>query len=630
VYTTFLVPHFEKGGLGGILQNLIHYQIQAQYPESHLLEVSCTIPNPNPKGQQLAMPAWIPGSYMIRDFAKNVVTLRAESQGTFVPVSMIDKSTWICDPVSGPLTLYYQVYCGDLAPRGAHVDNTHVFFNGSRVFLKVLGFEELPCRVDIVRPESSVYNHWRVATAMTRGIHTAHYEFGHYTAENYDELIDHPVEIGEFEVHPFKACGIQHEIIVTGKQKADINQLCTDVQKICEYQIQFFGEPVPLGNNGSSYVFLLTLLEGGYGGLEHRASCVLHARRENLPKSGESRVSDGYQSLLGLFSHEYFHTWNVKRIKPEAFLPYNLTQENYTKQLWIFEGITSYYDELTLIRTKRISLETYLEIVSRVISDVLSSPGRLKQTLEQSSFEAWTKFYKPDENTQNASISYYTKGSLVALALDLTIRRETNNQCSLDAIMKALWKEYGLQNKGLPEGAFEALANRVSGCNLKPFFDQALRSTEDLALTELFVWVGIQCQFHPRVSIEELGGKNLEPGENENAITRPLLEIKLKTGVVDAQIAYVWSGSSAEAAGIAANDLIIAVNGFKVDRARFESVIGSYSVGEEITIHAFRRDELMIFKVTLRASSLQRCVLKVMDTRDERQSLYLNDWLEIV
>lgn len=627
------------------MTNPIQYQVRPTYPETHLLDVTCIIDDPNPEGQIVALPAWIPGSYLIRDFSRHIVSLKAEANGQSVSIQMLDKNTWKCDPTSGPLLLSYQVYAYDLTPRGAYVDNTQAFFNGSRIFLQVQGREDVACVVDIQKPVSKIYHHWRVATSLPLGsgsspdkswtressfreaslateVQNLSGELYQYHAENYADLIDHPVQMGDFSVATFKACGVPHELVVFGKQTGDIERLCKDLATICEHHIQFFALPAPMDR----YVFLLTVLGDGYGGLEHRFSSALQCRRDNFPKVNDPGVSSEYRTLLGLFSHEYFHAWNIKRIKPSAFTPYQLGRENYTRQLWIFEGITSYYDELALVRTKIISKENYLELLAHTLTAVALTPGRLKQTLEQSSFEAWTKFYKPDENSPNANISYYTKGALVALALDLLIRQETAQRCSLDDVMRACWQHYGLTGQGLPEGAFEDLAIKVSGCNLSSFFDKALRSTEDLLIEPLFEPVGVELIWTQPISLDEAGGRRPQ-APNERFKNRPALDVKLKSIGLDAQLVYVIEGGTAQLAGLAPNDVIIAVNDLKVDRARLETIIANYEIGDVVTIHAFRRDELMTFKVMLQGSRLKIATLAISPTISETQQKCLDAWL---
>jgi predicted metalloprotease with PDZ domain len=586
----------------------IVYEIQLRSPEKHLFDVYCHIPMPNSEGQKVSLPVWIPGSYLIRDFAKHVVTLSAyDANGKKCAVKMLDKTTWHIEPVVGPLTIFYQIYAFDLTPRGAYVDTTRAFFNGSRVFLQVAGFAEAPCELKIDLPLEGVYQKWRIASSMSQQQDALDKKV-YYTARNYAELIDHPVEIGEFEVIPFEVCSVPHQLVVIGKQQSDLKRVVADLTKICEHHIRFYGEPAPM----EKYVFLMTVLEAGYGGIEHRASSVIHCRRDELPKRNQAGTSEAYCNLLGLLSHEYFHTWLVKRIMPAVFTDYDLTKENYTRQLWIFEGITSYYDELALVRSNLISKDQYLTLLSANMTRVFSGTGRFKQTLEHSSFEAWTRFYKPDENTPNATVSYYAKGAWVALGLDLLLRQKTQNECSLDTLMQALWQQYGLQERGLPEGRFEELAMEVSGCDLKGFFNLALRSTEELILDELLAMVGITVKSHAIASVEELNGK-MSPRAVKEPEERAFLGASIKWYGTEAILSQVYENEAAELAGLAAGDILLAVNGFKVEKNNVDALFRRYHLGETVKIHAFRRGELMTFTLVLKASTMKNYILSFME-----------------
>ena len=290
-------------------------------------------------------------------------------------------------------------------------------------------------------------------------------------ATSYDELIDRPVLMGELSIGRFEVAETEHIFAIAGRHDADLERLERDMQQACSFHADFFGTVLPM----SRYVFLIIVMNEGYGGLEHGNSAALICNRDQLPRSGQTRIMSGYRDFLGLVSHEYFHLWNIKRIRPEPFLPYALDQEAYTRQLWVFEGITSYYDDLALLRSKLITLEAYLELLGRNLTGVYRSQGRRCQTLEESSFDAWIKFYKPDENSPNAVVSYYSKGAMVALALDLELRLQSGGRCSLDEVMQVAWRKYGhAASSGLPEGGFEHLAEEVSGLNLAEFFKQAL------------------------------------------------------------------------------------------------------------------------------------------------------------
>ncbi len=381
---------------------------------------------PDPAGQVFSLPAWIPGSYMIREFARNIVRIRAEADGVPCALEKLDKHTWRAAAVRGArvLSVHYQVYAWDLSVRTAHLDTTHGFFNGTSVFLAVAGRSDAPCVVTIERPEGEIGRDWKLVTALPpeHGRPGQACRFGRFRAADYDELIDHPVEMGRFTLARFEAAGVPHDIALTGRHDCDLERLCADLRRVCEWQIALFGTPAPV----DYYVFLTMVVGEGYGGLEHRASTALICSRAELPWKGMEGLPEGYKSFLGLCSHEYFHTWNVKRIKPAAFTPYDLARENHTRLLWAFEGFTSYYDDLALVRSGVIGIDDYLGLLGKTIANVLRGSGRLKQSVAESSFDAWTKYYRQDENAPNAIVSYYAKGALIALALDLQLRAGTD------------------------------------------------------------------------------------------------------------------------------------------------------------------------------------------------------------
>ena len=568
----------------------IHYVVFPAHPAAHRFEVRCVVESPDPTGQRFALPAWIPGSYLIRDFARNIVSIRAEADGKPVALEKIDKHTWRAASLKQPaaLTVVIEVYAWDLSVRGAHFDETHAFFNGTGTFLRVIGQEDAPCLVDIQPPEGERYKDWRVATAMTpaqaggdrRGKAKRH-GFGLYCAENYDELIDHPVEMGHFSHATFEACGVPHEVVITGRHDCDMSRLCRDLKRICEWQIRFFGEPAPM----SRYVFLVTAVGNGYGGLEHRASTALLCSRNDLPFAGMSGLPEGYRTFLGLCSHEYFHTWNVKRIKPAAFTPYDLERENYTTLLWAFEGFTSYYDDLALLRSGAIELKDWLDLMAKTISNVLRTPGRLKQSLAESSFDAWSKFYRPDENTPNAVVSYYAKGALFALALDLTLRAKTDGRVALDDVMRALWERHGKTGIGVGEDDIRRIAEECSGLKLKRLFADGVSGTHDLPLRKLLAPFGVDLTLEVTAA-----AKTPSLGVKINAEANVANEIRLAT---------VFDGGAAQTAGLAAGDALVAVDGLRVTPSTLDKLLARHQPGDTVRIHAFRRDELMEFTVRL-------------------------------
>jgi len=495
----------------------VDYRLVPLRPEAHLFQVTCTVTDPDPAGQRFALPTWIPGSYMIREFAKNIVRIEASAGGKAVGLTQIDKATWQADkvPAGTALSVTMEVYAWDLSVRGAHLDASHGFFNGTSVFLCALGQEDRPCRVELVKPQGKAY------AALARGESlpvakgekgemrgaAALYGFGRYRAADYDELIDHPVEMGKFALGHFEAAGVPHELAITGRvPNLDMARLEADLARVCAAQIRMF-EPRAGKAPFERFLFLITALGDGYGGLEHRDSTALICKRDDLPAVGEpaGKVSEGYGNFLGLASHEYFHSWNVKRMKPAAFTPYDLNREGHTTLLWAFEGITSYYDDLALVRSGLIDEKRYLGLLAKTITGVLRGNGRTKQTLADSSFDAWTKYYRQDENSPNSIVSYYTKGSLVALGLDLQIRAETQGKKSLDDVMRALWKSFGKDfyaetngaskaPRGLDENGFVAAVMASTGVDVSKFVKRYVDGVEDVPLADLYRDFGVNLE----------------------------------------------------------------------------------------------------------------------------------------
>jgi predicted metalloprotease with PDZ domain len=595
----------------------IRYAIVPARPEAHLFRVTCTVVDPDPAGQQFALPAWIPGSYMIREFARHIVSIHAESRGRAIAIEKSDKHTWRAAPASGPLVVTCEVYGWDLSVRGAHLDTTHAFFNGACVFLRVLGQEERPCELEIMRPAGARYRAWRVATAMPRK-GAAPYGFGGYATADYDELIDHPVEMGEFSLAKFKARGVLHEIAITGRHRADLARLARDLRRLCEHHLRFFGGSAPV----KRYVFLVTALGEGYGGLEHRASTALLCSRDDLPLAGEAKVSERYRTFLGLASHEYFHTWNVKRIKPSVFVPYDLDHENYTTLLWAFEGITSYYDDLALVRCGLIARKEYLELLGRSITTHLRTPGRAKQSLADSSFDAWIKYYRQDENSPNAIVSYYVKGSLVALCLDLLIRDKTRGRKSLDDVMRTLWLRHGRTGIGVDEEELEQLTEEVTGLKLRRHFDDWLRSTRELPLEDLLATHGVDMDLRPAESSSDKGGK---PAASKDAAPRAALGVRARAEGKDLVVTHVLDGGAAVEAGLAAGDVLIAIDGMRPGQGGLDAALAKRRPGDRLTVHAFRRDELMTFDVRTKRAPADTCALTESSGGSRRR--LLERWL---
>src|SRR5512134_3274755 len=599
----------------------VRYRIQPRHPEAHLFEIACTVADPDPSGQRFALPAWIPGSYLIREFAKHVVAIHAECRGAPVRLAKTDKHTWRAAPCNGPLTVTADVYAWDLSVRGAHLDTTHGFFNGPSVFLRTLGKEDRPCEVEIAPPPGRRHAAWRVATSMPRAGARA-FGFGAYAAEDYDELIDHPVEMGAFAHAAFSAGGVPHEIALSGRQDAELERLVHDLKRMCDQHIRLFGALPPMDR----YVFLVTALGEGYGGLEHRASSALVCSRDDLPRTGVKEATESYRTFLGLASHEYFHTWNVKRIRPQAFTPYDLDRESYTTLLWAFEGITSYYDDLALVRCGLLASDQYLETLGRAITQLLRTPGRRRQSVAESSWDAWIKYYRQDENAPNAIVSYYGKGALVALCLDLHIRGRTAGRRSLDDVMRALWRRYGRSGIGVPEDGVERVAEEVSGLKLGRLFDRWLRSTAELPLEELLAAVGVETEVRPAESVSDRGGR---PAAKPAAAlgSRVVLGARTAAEGNDVKLTHVLDGGPALAAGLAAGDVIAAMDGIRVTPKTLEGRLAQLAPGDRGKLHVFRRDELHEIGIAFAAAPADTCVLRFERRAPARAAALRRGWL---
>ncbi|OXI49593.1 M61 family metallopeptidase [Burkholderia aenigmatica] len=573
----------------------IRYSIAPKDLAAHLFEVTVTVADPDPDGQRFSLPVWIPGSYLVREFARNIVTLGAfNDAGRKVRIAKTDKHTWQAAPVNGALTLRYDVYAWDLSVRSAYLDESGGFFNATAVFLSVAGREDAPCEVDIAKPAGAAFRAWRVGTALPEARGTKRYGFGAYRASNYDELSDHPVTFGEFALATFDAHGVPHDIVIAGRvTQLDMERLRTDLKRVCEAQIALF-EPKSKKAPMDRYVFMTLAVSDGYGGLEHRASTALICNRTDLPVKGRPETTEGYRTYLGLCSHEYFHTWNVKRIKPAAFVPYDLSKENYTSLLWLFEGFTSYYDDLMLVRSGLMSQDEYFAALGRTVAGVLRGTGRLKQSVAESSFDAWIKYYRQDENATNAIVSYYTKGSLVALAFDLAIRAQTRNKKSLDDVMRLLWQRYGRdfyrgKQAGVEENEVEALIEEATGVALGRLFADAVHGTRDLPLAELLAPFGV----------------TLMPDVANGAAAKPTIGARLRGGV-DCTFAAVYEGGAAHRAGLSAGDTLIALDGLRVTGTNLDALLARYRPGDKVEVHAFRRDELRTAKLKLDGPEVTR------------------------
>jgi predicted metalloprotease with PDZ domain len=508
----------------------IHYSIALHDLKAHLFQVTLTVAQPAIT-QHVSLPVWIPGSYLVREFAKNLQNLCAYQGKKQLDAIQADKCSWQIDcDSSKPLTITYQVFAHDNSVRTAWLDDARGFFNGTSLCLRVEGQEDTKHILDL-RPLTTKRN-WQVATGAAP-LKINKQGFGSYSFANYDELVDCPFELGTFWSDNFTARGVKHRFVVAGATATfDGSKLLADTQKICETEMAFWhgkSAKPPFKN----YVFMLNAVDDGYGGLEHRNSTALICNRKDLPRLGVdvgSKQSSGYTTLLGLISHEYFHTWNVKRLRPKEFEEFDYSQENYSKLLWFFEGFTSYYDDLLLRRAGLIDDAQYLDLLCKTANQVMQTPGCKVQTVAQASFDAWVKYYRPEPNTANATVSYYTKGALVALCFDLTLRLE--GKTTLDDVMRGLWVR--CKAGPMAERDFAIVLEELGGRSFAKEIKAWVHGVGELPVRALLAKHGVAVTNEPAQLQQRLG-----------------LRVTETNGI---NIKVVLSGGAAEKAGFAAGD----------------------------------------------------------------------------
>lgn len=575
----------------------VRYRVSMSRPHSHLFEVEARFPALDVL--DAVLPVWTPGSYLLREYARHVQDVSASDEaGQALRVERTDKRTWRVDSRGRPAVLRYRVYANELTVRTSHLDGTHGYFNGATLFLHAEGLRALPHRLRLEAPTG-----WSVFSALER-------DGEEWVAPDHDTLVDSPVEVGPHQPLSFLAVGVPHEVVVWGEPKPDAQRLASDLKTLCEAEAAFFGA-LPF----KRYLFLVYLTDKGRGGLEHMASTTLLFGRQAL------QTPKGWEDFLTLASHEYFHLWNVKRIKPRALVPLRYGEEAYTRLLWAFEGTTSYYDNLLVRRAGLMAPQRYLTRLGEAMSALVATPGRQVQTLEEASLTAWVKYYRPDENSANSAVSYYLKGELVALCLDLVLRQLTSDAHSLDDVMRLLWQRFG-DGHGVPEDGVEAAAAEVAGQSLAPFFDRALRSTEELDLSVL-QHVGLEAHARVRESAGDRGGTppRLKSGETRE---RGWLGVLPRSGNT---LASVATGSPAMEGGLYAEDEVLALDGEKVDAAALLSRCDEKAPGTRVTVHVFRRDRLVEVPLTLGVRPSDAIWLGRVETPTAAQKASYQKWM---
>jgi predicted metalloprotease with PDZ domain len=585
----------------------IKYSVHFDKLHQHLFSITVEIPKHSSSTLILSLPAWIPGSYMIRDFSKHIIQLNAQQNDLSLPITLIDKQHWSISTQGKACQIHYQVYAFDSSVRTAYLDQNRAFFNGSSLFLLIDAFEKKPHEVHLI--PSPQTTSWKVATGLQRSNETALYAFGCYMGANYAELIDSPFEIGAFTPLEFKVSDTPHYLILNGHHYADTQRLIKDVTLLCQHHIDLFERDTGGNPPFNAYWFLINILPTGFGGLEHKNSTALLTSTFDFPNINEpNHLSDGYKGLLGLISHEYFHSWNVCRIKPDAFIPYSLNNESYTQQLWAYEGITSYYDDFSLYRTGIISFNDYLKIKSQTISRVNRGKGQSKQNLIESSFFTWTKFYQQGADASNNIISYYTKGALLALWLDLTLRKNSDLRYSLDDVMRQLWNEYLSQGegyKGTHCDSILSIVHQFISIDISDEFHSLLYSTSPIPLFDLLKTFGIALNAMPSSSTSLL---------TFNTKTHtPYLGFMFKGIDFGLKITQIVEDSPCEQSGLSVGDHLIAIDGWAISEKNAALIIDNLLFHHDYSLVYIRNGRLFQTTITPSAPIHELTQLRLID-----------------
>ncbi|MEO1800753.1 MAG: M61 family metallopeptidase [Cyanobacteria bacterium J06629_2] len=571
-------------------QASLFYQVAMSQPASHLFEVTLQINNWRSPTLDLKLPVWTPGSYLVREYARHLQDFVAKDGGGKLASQKLAKNHWqVATPDSSEIQISYRIYANDLTVRTNHLDSTHGYFNGAALFFFVPGLEQQPIRVKINLPQSD----WRVTTTLppVEGAENT------FEAQDFDTLVDTPFEIGTQQIYDFEVLGKPHSWAIWSHGNFNPEQVIADTKKIIEVEAEMFG-----GLPYEQYLFLLHLSGSGYGGLEHKDCCTL-----NYPRFG-FRDREKYERFIQLVAHEFFHLWNVKRIRPKALETFDYERENYTTSLWFCEGTTSYYDMLIPLRAGIYDRKTCLKNLSKDLSQYLTTVGRTVQPLGESSYDAWIKLYRRNEYSDNNQISYYLKGQFVSLLLDLLIRAKHQNKRSLDDVMGLMWSRFGKAEVGFSETELRNTIAEVAGDNLDDFFTRYIETIEELPFEQYLEPFGLYLKTTTDSDIPYFGIK--VQSENNHEV-----------------IKYVASKSPAALGGIDAKDRLLAIDNIKVDAKSLNERLKNYRPKDTIQVAVFHQDQLKTLSVTLAEPQADKYKLAIQEDLSESQSQNLIGWL---
>lgn len=576
-----------------------HYWVRMPEPASHLFEIELRFAElDRDRPLTLKFPVWTPGSYLVREYARHMQDFAVfDRDDRPVPWHRIDKQTWQIDGRSAGerVRVHYRLYAYDLTVRTNHLDTTHGFFTGAATFLYVNERRHESIQLTICPPQSD----WKIATSLAAMTASSPGESQTFVARDFDELVDSPVEVGLHQKQAFEVLDKPHEFVIWGHGNETLDRIVADTQKIIETEAKLFGE-LPYDR----YVFLLHLSASGGGGLEHKSSTVL-----NYPRFAFSNP-ERYDRFLSLVAHEFFHLWNVKRLRPAALETFDYDRESYVRSLWFCEGTTSYYDTLILRRAGLISVETYLKLLSKRITQLQAIPGRRVQSLVDSSFETWIKLYRSTENTSNSQVSYYLKGEIVTTLLDLAIRDRSGHRNSLDTVMRELWQKFGQPEQGYSDRELREAFERAATVSLADLFEGYIEGLEELDYDRFLQPFGL------KLDIKH---------SDKSPVPHVGLTLISKAGTTE--ISRVEMGSPAQVAGIWAGDELLALDGYKVTAETWNDRLKDYQPGQTATMSIFQRNELKQVDVTLGAPVPGQYAIVPVAESTAVQKQRCTDWL---
>ncbi|NRB07281.1 MAG: M61 family metallopeptidase [Richelia sp.] len=539
----------------------IHYQVAMSQPATHLFEVMLHIQNLSSPILDLKLPVWTPGSYLVREYAKHLQDFTTVAGNQSLKWRKISKNHWQVETSNiTEVTVRYRVFANELSVRTNHLDSSHGYFNGAALFLRVIGWEQQPMQITIIPPNEE----WQVTTGLPQISNKYHT----FLAADFDTLVDSPFEVGTHELHHFQVMGKPHELAIWGEGNFQIEPMIADISKIIEVEAKMFG-----GLPYDRYAFLLHLFSQAYGGLEHKNSCSLIYQRFGF------RERQKYERFMQLVAHEFFHLWNVKRIRPQELEVFDYDEENYTPCLWFCEGTTSFYDLFIPLRAEIYDAGSFLHNWSKEITRFLTTPGRKVQPLTESSFDAWIKLYRPHAHSPNSQISYYLKGEIISLLLDLDIRAQHQNQRSLDDVMVQMWEKFGQDEVGYTSEQLKEVIESVAGKDLTDFYQRYIEGTEELPFNQYLEPFGLQLVADTEIT--------------------PFLGIKVTSENGREKIKFVESDSPAQLAGIDAEDELLAIDGLRVNGNQLSVRLQEYQPQDTIQISFFHHEQLCSVPVTL-------------------------------